>query len=72
VSRKIYEKVFPKERLYKDAALYFRIKTLDWLSYDDLDIASVNRVDEMWTLAADSLLQMDNCKTALDKMESML
>ena len=45
VSRKIYERIYPKERTYKDAALYFRIKCLNWLDYEHLDIGKVNRVD---------------------------
>jgi hypothetical protein len=45
--------VFPKERTYKDAGLHLRIKTLEWITYDHLDIPKSNRVDEMWDLAAE-------------------
>jgi len=38
VSKRIYDKVYPKERTYKDAGLYFRIKSIDWISYDNLEI----------------------------------
>jgi hypothetical protein len=46
VSKRVYDKyfyikfrVYPKERTYKDAGLYFRIKSLDWITYDHLDIS---------------------------------
>ena len=72
-------RIYPKERTYKDAGLYFRIKSLDWITYDHLDISKNNRVDEMWMLAADgiymiilALLQMDNNKTAVSKLDSMI
>ncbi|KAM3135380.1 hypothetical protein pb186bvf_012538 [Paramecium bursaria] len=72
ISKRIYDKIYPKERTYKDAGLYFRIKSLDWITYDHLDISKNNRVDEMWMLAADALLQMDNNKTAVSKLDSMI
>lgn len=31
-------RIYPKERTYKDAGLYFRIKSLDWIDYNKLDI----------------------------------
>lgn len=72
--------MFPKERTYKDAGLHFRIKTLEWITYDNLDISKQNRVNEMWDLAADSkflfqnlvLLQMDYARTALEKLDAVL
>lgn len=72
-------RVYPKERTYKDAGLYFRIKTLDWIDYDHLEISRENRVDDMWMLAVDgtrtvhlALLQMDNAKTAVGKLDAMI
>jgi len=49
-----------------------RIKTLEWLNYDHLEISKINRVDEMWDLAANALLQMDNAKTSLEKLEAIM
>lgn len=46
-------RVFPKERTYKDVGLYLRIKTLEWLTYEHLEISRANQVDEMWNLAAE-------------------
>jgi hypothetical protein len=43
-----YFRVYSKERTYRDAGLYLRIKTLEWLNYSHLDILPINRVDEMW------------------------
>jgi hypothetical protein len=48
-------RVFPKEKTYRDAGLYLRIKTLEWLNYDHLEISNINRVDEMWDLAANGI-----------------
>lgn len=58
-------RVFPRERTYRDTGLYLRIKTLDWINYHHLEIAKANRVDEMWDLAAEALLKMDNSRTAI-------
>ncbi|CAD8056666.1 unnamed protein product [Paramecium sonneborni] len=72
VSKRVYDKVYPKERTYKDAGLYFRIKSLEWISYDHLEIIKQNRVDEMWDLAVEALLNIDNCKTAVNKLEAII
>ncbi|CAK58383.1 unnamed protein product (macronuclear) [Paramecium tetraurelia] len=72
VSKRVYDKVYPKERTYKDAGLYFRIKSLEWVNYDHLEIIKQNRVDEMWDLAVEALLNIDNCKTAVNKLEAMI
>lgn len=33
-------------------SLYIRIKTLEWINYDHLEISEFNREDEMWDLTA--------------------
>lgn len=38
ITKKIYDLIYPKERTYKDAALYCRLRSLSWMSYKDLDI----------------------------------
>lgn len=77
----ICKRVYPKEKTYKDVGLHLRIKTLEWLNYTHLEIPKANQVDEMWDLAAEGsnitlkflvLLQMDNARTALEKMDAMI
>lgn len=38
VTKRIYEKLYPKMPTYDDLGLYFRLKTLDWVTYDNLKI----------------------------------
>jgi hypothetical protein len=49
-----FHRVFPPERTYKDAAIFARIRVLDWVSYDHLEILPRNKVDDMWSLASQS------------------
>jgi hypothetical protein len=60
---RLYEKVFPKSQTYADAAIYFRMKTLDWIEFTHLNIRENNRVDSLWRVAAKELLEMDQFKT---------
>lgn len=46
-------RVFPPEKTYKDAALYSRIKVLEWITYDHLEIKPQYRVSQMWEYASD-------------------
>jgi hypothetical protein len=48
-------RIFPKTPSYIDTAIYLRIKSLDWITYDHLEINKFNRVDEMWALASKSI-----------------
>ena len=52
----IYIKIslFPSTPSYIDIALYLRMKSLEWVTYDHLEIKENNRVEEMWILAAKS------------------
>lgn len=49
---------------YDDLGLYFRLKTLDWVTYQHLKIDPFMRVDGMWDIAAKHLKKMDKMKTA--------
>ena len=53
---------------YDDLALYFRLKTLNWVNYEHLKINPFMRVDGMWDIAAKHLKQLDKMKTASEKL----
>ena len=57
---------------YDDLGLYFRLKTLDWVSYDHLKIHPLMQVDGMWDIAAKNLKQIDKLKTASEKLNAIL
>lgn len=52
ITKQIYDRIFPKKSTFKDMSLYIRIKTLEWINYDHLEISEFNREDEMWDLTA--------------------
>lgn len=62
LTRLIYEKysfnslvrVFPKEPTARDIELNMRIKTLEWINDDHLEIKQKNRLNEVWEKAAES------------------
>lgn len=60
---RLYEKVYPKSQTYQDAAAFFRMKTLDWVRFEHLNIKDCNRVDRLWRVASRELLEMDQFKT---------
>jgi hypothetical protein len=68
----LYEKVYPKSQTYDDAAVYFRMKTLDWLHFEHLNIKECNRVDSLWRVAAKELLEIDQFKTPSEKLECII
>lgn len=59
ITKKIYEKIYPNQKTYKDAALYIHLKTLEWVGYENLDIKLHHQVSQMWQFVADALLKMD-------------
>ena len=38
ITKFLYERIFPTTPTYKDIALYFRMKVLDWITDDHLGI----------------------------------
>ena len=49
-------RVYPKEKTYRDLALYYNIKVFDWINYDHLEIKQNFRVEELWVMASKSKL----------------
>lgn len=43
---------------YDDLGAYFRLKTLDWITYEHLKIEPSMRIDGMWDIAARSIKNM--------------
>ncbi len=48
LSKKIYDKLYPKDPSYEDVAFYLRLKTLDFITYSHLKIKESLRNDKMW------------------------
>lgn len=71
MTRKVYLEIFPKEPTYKDAALYSRIKVLDWIGYDHLDINKRYRLDTLWAAASQNLRTIDIAVTPISKLKRM-
>lgn len=72
ISKRIYDKLYPKMATYDDLGLYFRLKTLDWITYDHLKVHPLMQVDGMWDIAAKNLKQIDKLKTASEKLNAIL
>ena len=49
---------------YDDMGTYFRLKTLDWITYEHLKIDPMMRIDGMWDIAARTIKNMEKMKTA--------
>ncbi|KRX03212.1 Rho GTPase activation protein [Pseudocohnilembus persalinus] len=71
ITKQIYDKLFPKKSTVKDLSLCIRLQTLDWISYDHLEIDEFNREDSMWEKAAQSLNNIENCRTPTEKLEAL-
>lgn len=48
ISKRLYDKLYPKHPLYDDIALHLRLKTLDWLTFDHLRIDPALRNWKVW------------------------
>lgn len=44
ITRRIYQLIFPRRPTYKDLALYTRIRSLEWLTPNHLNILKRNSV----------------------------
>lgn len=69
MTKLIYERVFPKEPTARDIELNMRIKTLEWITYDHLEIKEKNRLTDTWKEAAKILNGIDTYRNAVDKLE---
>jgi hypothetical protein len=47
--------LFPKNKTAKDAQLYQKMKLLEWISYEHLDIDPRNRFDGFWSKCISSM-----------------
>jgi hypothetical protein len=48
LSKKLYDRLYPKDPSYEDVAFYLRLKTLDFVTYSHLKIKECLRNDKMW------------------------
>ena len=53
---------------YNDTALYFRLKTIEWIMPEHLSIVYNVQTDSLWKIAALTLNEIDNFKTPAEKM----
>ena len=72
ITKRIYDKLYPKMPTYDDLGLYFRLKTLDWVGYEHLKVHPLMQVDGMWDIAAKNLKHIDKLKTASEKLNAIL
>ncbi|KRX01389.1 Rho GTPase activation protein [Pseudocohnilembus persalinus] len=72
ITKKIYDQIFPQKKTYKDTALYQIFRVLNWINYEHLGIDPINRVDNMWEIASQELLQVDSKKTPAEKLQCFL
>lgn len=68
ISKRLYEKLYPKLALYDDIALYVRLKTLDWITFEHLRIDEELRNWKIWDVAACHLRLIDKLRTAAEKL----
>lgn len=68
ISKRINEKIYPKKPTYEDLSLYIRLKTLNFVSYEDLKIPSELQLDDIWQLAGLKLRLMEKVRTAAEKL----
>ena len=68
MTRRIYERIYPKHMTYNDTALYFRLKTIEWIMPEHLSIVYNVQTDSLWKIAALTLNEIDNFKTPAEKM----
>lgn len=57
---------------YNDTALYFRLKTIEWIIPEQLSIVYNIQTDSLWKIAASTLNEIDNFKTPAEKMECIV
>lgn len=57
---------------YDDLGTYFRLKTLDWITYEHLKIDPMMRIDGMWDIAARTIKNMEKMKTAGEKLNCIV
>ena len=72
MTRRIYERIYPRHMTYNDAALYFRLKTIEWIQPEHLSIVYSVHTDALWKIAAATLNEIDNFKTPAEKMECVV
>lgn len=64
--------MYPKMPTYDDLGIYFRLKTLDWITYEHLKIPLAMRIDGMWDIAAKKIKSMEKMKTAGEKLNCIV
>jgi hypothetical protein len=53
ICKRLYTKIFPREKTEQDKALWKRCKVLEWVNFNHLEIVVRNRSKDMWEYAAD-------------------
>ncbi|KAM3132315.1 hypothetical protein pb186bvf_015645 [Paramecium bursaria] len=68
----IFNKMYPKDPSARDIELNMRIKTLEWITDDNLEIKPEFRMEHLWQDAANILNTIDNQKNGLDKLNVLI
>jgi len=56
ITLKIYEKIFPKSETLKDQEFHDRLKTLQWITFQNLSINfKWNKAEEIWKLSIEGI-----------------
>ena len=69
ISKKLYDKLYPKHPLYDDIALHLRLKTLHWLSFTHLGLDPLRFNWSLLEVAASRLKLIDKVRTAAEKLQ---
>mmetsp|Transcript_10623 Transcript_10623/g.20548 ORF Transcript_10623/g.20548 Transcript_10623/m.20548 type:complete len:1002 (+) Transcript_10623:440-3445(+) len=72
ITAKLEAEIFPLWPTYEDTRLYSKTLELDWLMPEHLDIPQDQRHAEMWTFAIDSLQEIDEYRSTVDKLQCLV
>lgn len=72
ITSKLETEIFPALPTEEDTKLYNKTLELDWLLPEHLDIPPDQRHAEMWTFAIESLQEIDEYRSTVDKLQCLV
>ncbi|EAR88034.2 vacuolar sorting protein 9, VPS9 domain protein (macronuclear) [Tetrahymena thermophila SB210] len=71
INKIFHRNLFPKRQTYKDAAFYILLKSLDFLTPENLEITNNTHSEWIWKICSQILVSMDHKKSPEQKLKCL-